>query len=77
VSNLPAAPRCPCGEVHELSAATRAAYEAVTAGLPSSVLVHVSGVGGWFVPRIYIAVHGLKASDLPELAATHGWDHVS
>lgn len=61
----PSAPRCPCGEVHELSSATRAAYEAVTAGLPSSVLVHVPGAGCWFVPRIYIAVHGLKASDLP------------
>jgi hypothetical protein len=64
--------KCPCGEVHELSATVRAAYEGVTAGLPPEVAVVVEG-GGWLVPRIYIAVHGLKADDLPELAGRYGW----
>lgn len=63
---------CPCGEVHELSAAVRAEYERVTAGLPADVPVEVEG-RAWLVPRIYIAVHGLKADELPELAGRYGW----
>jgi hypothetical protein len=63
---------CPCGEVHELSAATRIAYENITAGLPPGVAVVVEG-RGWFVPRIYIAAHGLKADELPALAERYGW----
>lgn len=63
---------CPCGEVHELSAATRGAYEAVTAGLPAEVKVEAPG-GTWLVPRIFIAVHGLKAAELPGLAERHGF----
>jgi hypothetical protein len=64
--------RCPCGEVHELSAAVRAAYEKATTGLPSSVPVETPA-GTWLVPRIYIAVHGLKADELPALARRHGF----
>ena len=64
--------KCPCGEVHELSATVRAAYERVTAGLPPEVPVVVEG-RGWLVPRIYIAVHGLKADELPELAERYGF----
>jgi len=64
--------RCPCGEIHELSAAVRAAYERVTAGLPPEVPVVVEG-RGWLVPRIYIAVHGLKADELPALAEEYGF----
>jgi hypothetical protein len=63
---------CPCGQVHELSAAVRAAYEGVTAGLPPEVAVVVEG-RAWLVPRIYIAVHGLKADELPGLAERYGW----
>lgn len=68
--NLP----CPCGEVHELPAAVRTGYESVTAGLASSVPVKVPGTGCWLVPRIYIAVHGLKARELPELAERYGFE---
>jgi hypothetical protein len=63
---------CPCGEAHELSAATRAAYENATRGLPPDVLVSAPG-GSWRVPRIFIAVHGLKAADLPALAERYGF----
>jgi len=63
---------CPCGQVHELSADVRAQYEAVTAGKPPTVLVSTM-FGNWHVPRIYIAVHGLKAADLPALAERYGW----
>ena len=63
---------CPCGEVHELSAAVRAAYEKVTARLPSLVPVETAA-GTWLVPRIYIAVHGLRADELPALAERYGF----
>ncbi len=63
---------CPCGEVHELSAATRAAYEDVTGRLSPDVLVSAPG-GSWRVPRIFIAVHGLKAADLTALAERYGF----
>jgi hypothetical protein len=65
--------RCPCGEVHELSAAVRGAYEPVTAALPPDAVINVKGVGSWVVPKIYIAVHGLKADELPELAERYRW----
>lgn len=64
---------CPCGEVHELSASVRAAYESVTAGLPPLMRVFVPDVGCWLVPRIYIAVHGLKAGELAALAERYGF----
>ena len=66
--------RCPCGEAHELSAAVRAEYESVTAGLASSVPVKIPGVGCWLVPRIYVAVHGLRAQELPALAERYGFE---
>jgi hypothetical protein len=63
---------CPCGQVHELSAEIQVAYDNVTRGLPETVLVSVSR-RAWLVPRIYIAAHGLKADELPELARRYGF----
>jgi hypothetical protein len=34
------------------------------------------GGGSWRVPRLFIACHGLKATDLPQLAAVYGWEPV-
>jgi hypothetical protein len=65
-------PRCPCGEIHEPSAATRVAYENITRGLPDTVTVATGG-RAWLVPRIYVAAHGLAAADLPELAVRYGF----
>jgi hypothetical protein len=65
-------PPCPCGDIHEFSAATRAAYENITRGLPETVLISVSG-RAWLVPRIFLAAHGLPAADLPELAGRYGF----
>ncbi len=64
---------CPCGQIHELSAGMRVAYENVTWGLPPTMLVEVAGER-WRVPRIFIAVHGLKAAELPELATRYGFE---
>jgi hypothetical protein len=64
---------CCCGERHLMSADVLAAFERITAGLDP--LVTVSGPGGsWRVPRLFIACHGLKAADLPRLAAMHRWE---
>jgi len=52
-----------------------AAYGSVTAGLPSTVTV-VTPEGRYAVPRIFIACHGLKAADLPALAARYGFERV-
>lgn len=67
--------RCPCGEVHELSDQTRVAYENIAHGLPAAVPIIVSG-RGWHVPRIFVAVHGLKGDDLPTLAERYGFERV-
>jgi hypothetical protein len=66
---------CPCGVAHELSAAVRPAYEAVTEGLDPDITVDISGER-WRVPRIFIAVHGLRPADMPELAARYGFEKV-
>jgi len=66
---------CPCGVPHELTPAMAAAYGSVTAGLPSTVTV-VTPEGRYAVPRIFIACHGLKAADLPALAARYGFERV-
>jgi hypothetical protein len=66
--NLP----CPCGEIHELSARTRVAYDNVTMGLPADVMITVPE-GSWRVPRIFLAVHGVKADELPALAERYGF----
>jgi hypothetical protein len=70
------ASRCPCGDLHELSAAARAAYDAVTAGLPAEVGVKTPG-GSWLVPRVFIAVHGLEAAELPGLAERYGFARLA
>ena len=66
-------PRCSCGQVHQLAdplAHWVACYwidqlgERVTVTTPA---------GSWEVPRVWIAVHGLAAEDLPLLAAVYGW----
>jgi hypothetical protein len=64
---------CPCGATHELAAMVRAPYEAVTEGLNPDITVDISGER-WRVPRIFIAVHGLRAADMPELAVQYGFE---
>jgi len=66
---------CPCGTPHELAPSVVAAYGEVTAGLSSTVTVATPD-GRFAVPRIFIACHGLKAADLPALAARYGFERV-
>ena len=63
---------CPCGEPHAMSDSAWTAFCAVTTGKPETVNVQTGG-RAWQVPRVYIAVHGLKAAELPALAERYGW----
>jgi hypothetical protein len=65
---------CPCGNTHAMRADLQEAFRRTTAGLPPEVKVQAPpGAGVWLVPRLYIACHGLKAADLPALAAAYGF----
>jgi hypothetical protein len=50
-----------------------AAFQRVTRGLPETVEVEVSG-RKWLVPRLYMALHGIIAAQLPQLAERYGWE---
>lgn len=71
----PGAYPCPCGLVHEPPARWRQAYATATGGKPPSVKLQIGG-RAWMVPRIYIAVHGVKAAELPGLATRLGFAEV-
>lgn len=43
--------------------------------LGETILISVSG-RGWIVPRHYVALHGIKASELPVLARRYGFPEV-
>jgi hypothetical protein len=32
--------------------------------------------GTWLVPRHYVALHGIKAFEVPSLAIVNGWERV-
>jgi hypothetical protein len=67
---------CDCGRSLQLHYRDPEKYrqvQALVGSLGVSVEVTVEGVGSWMVPRHYIALHGIKAADLPALAARYGW----
>jgi hypothetical protein len=66
---------CPCGQVHELRFEARIAYEKVTRGLPPDVVIKTPA-GVWRVPRIYVAVHGVRAAEMPALAERYGFPRL-
>jgi hypothetical protein len=67
---------CPCGQPHVISRRVWDQFRAVTAGLPPDETVTVAGSGSWKVPRVYVAVHGLKAVEVPALAERYGWPKI-
>jgi hypothetical protein len=67
------AERCACGQpLHYRSPEVRATIERMIALLGPEVAVSTPG-GAWWVPRHYIALHGLAAAALPELAVRLGF----
>jgi hypothetical protein len=67
---------CPCGEaLHYTSLAHQFAVERLVAVHGPDVTI-TTPEGSWRVPRHYIALHGVKAVDLPALAVQYGWVKV-
>ena len=67
---------CPCGDAHLDRPQAHAALGRV-ANMPAGVRVGILGQdGAWFVPRAWIAFHGLRAEDVPRLAQQYGWARV-
>jgi hypothetical protein len=60
--------RCPCGRSHRLSAEVG---ELIRTAGPLALVTTPDG--SWQVPRVWIAVHGLKPHELPALARAHKW----
>jgi hypothetical protein len=65
---------CPCGEIHELTAALRSAYVASAGGQPDALFQMPDGQS-WYVPRIFMAAHKdeLMAEGIPVLAQRYGF----
>lgn len=64
---------CACGRpLHYLDGTSRALVETLVAKHGPNV---PTIAGGWryAVPRHYIALHGIKATELAALAAKYGW----
>lgn len=73
----PAEELCPCGRpLHYADPQRRRYMEDMVQRLGSTILVSVEG-RGWLIPRHYIALHGIKASDLPELSRRYGFKEVA
>lgn len=62
---------CCCGERHEV---TPNLAVVLTQVKELGEAIEISTLGGsWKVPRVYIAVHGLKAHEVGVLAKKYGW----
>lgn len=67
---------CPCGQpLHYGSDTARHIVENYIAKVGATVAISTPE-GTWRVPRHYVALHGIKADDLPELAALLGFERV-
>jgi len=66
--------RCPCGADHSSHQFWPVLIELVQS-LGETVVI-TTPQGSWKVPRIFIAMHGIKERDLATLAQEHGWEKV-
>lgn len=70
--------RCPCGALLHYSDPQKESYVTkMVQERGENVPVTVTGVGTWLVPRHYIALHGFKAEELPELARRYGFERIT
>jgi hypothetical protein len=65
--------RCPCGRVLHYSDAAIQAYVERSIEERGPTVPASTPAGTWFVPRHFIALHGLTAAALPRLARAYGW----
>lgn len=70
--------RCSCGHrLHYSDPMARRKVDGLIRSLGPTLHVQVTGADyGYLVPRHYLALHGLKASELDELAQRYGWERV-
>ncbi len=69
---------CPCGLPLHYATPEAAEYmDRMVAELGERIAVEVLTRGTFLVPRHFIALHGLKAEDLPALAEIYGFERVS
>lgn len=67
---------CACGKpLHYLNPHNQRMVEEFVRDLGETLLISV-GRRTWRVPRHYIALHGLKAVDLPVIATEYGFEEV-
>lgn len=68
--------RCACGKLlHYSSTFQMALVESFVKRSGETVPVHTPQ-GKWRVPRHYIALHGIKEQELPELAKRLGFEPI-
>jgi hypothetical protein len=64
---------CPCGQpLHYSDPDLKASVDFLVSQLGWTVAVKIS-TGTYYVPRHYIALHGISARELPYLAAEYDW----
>lgn len=67
---------CACGQpLHYANPATKAGIEKLIAQLGEHINVFCEGKT-YKVPRHFIALHGIKGSELPQLAEKYGFEVV-
>lgn len=67
---MPEAKLCPCGQpLHYLSKTSERYVQSMVDKMGEFAPIHM-GTRAWLVSRHYIALHGLRASDLPNMPFT-------
>ncbi len=68
---------CSCGlPLHYAHPASLEWMQKLVDELGPDVVMTLAGAGIWRVPRHYVALHGVRLVDLPELAERFGWPLV-
>lgn len=65
---------CDCGRpLHYTNPDTQAKVQALVDDLGPTIAVSTPE-GTWEIPRHYIALHGLRTEDVPDLAGRYHWE---
>lgn len=69
---------CACGQpLHYSSPEIREFIESQIRRDGPTLRVEVTGSGVWLVPRHFIALHGIRARELPKLAQRFEWKRIA
>jgi hypothetical protein len=68
---------CPCGrEWHFTNKLAESMIEELVKAKGETVVMRLDDGRGWRVPRVWIALHGIKAKTLPKVAKERGFEEV-